>query len=286
MSYLEHIKFCNNFDALAFRRFEIAGHRVGWVRHDNAAHLEQFSHIFEVSEQSISLTPDLIEFETRSAAMSVVVSTLSTEGVLPRPRDEFYPIALDRNVPPLMRIERTACPFFGIRASGVHMNGYVYLSDGLHMWVARRAWDKGTYPGMLDNMVAGGQPLGLGLRENIIKECGEEAGIPPEIAAGVLPVGLIVYDHQSDDGAKPNRQYCFDLELPVEFEPVAMDGEVDEFMLWPIQKVVARVRDTFEFKFNCNLVIIDFLIRHGVLDPDNEPDYAPLCQGLQKGDTF
>ena len=95
-----------------------------------------------------------------------------------------------------------------------------------------------------------------------------------------------MYDHQSDDGAKPNRQYCFDLELPVEFEPVAMDGEVDEFMLWPIQKVVARVRDTFEFKFNCNLVIIDFLIRHGVLDPDNEPDYAPLCQGLQKGDTF
>ena len=53
------------------------------------------------------------------------------------------------------------------------------------------------------------------------------------------PVGMILYDHQSDDGAKPDRQYCFDLELPADFEPVAADGEVDEFMLWPIEQVAA-----------------------------------------------
>tara|TARA_A100001037_G_scaffold304367_1_gene340911 strand:- start:1942 stop:2802 length:861 start_codon:yes stop_codon:yes gene_type:complete len=286
MGYLEHIKACNNFDSSAFRPFEIAGRRVGWVRHGNAAHLEQFRHIFDVSERSISLAPDLNDFDARSAAMSLVVSTLSKGGVLPRPRDEPYSVAYDHNVPPLMRIERTACPFFGISASGVHMNGYVCHGGGLHMWVARRARDKGTYPGMLDNMVAGGQPHGLGLKENMIKECGEEAGIPPSIAARARPVGLIVYHHQSEDGAKPDRQYCFDLELPADFKPVAMDGEVDEFMLWPIEQVVAKVRDTFEFKFNCNLVIIDFLIRHGVLDPDNEPDYAALCQGLHKSDVF
>ena len=146
--------------------------------------------------------------------------------------------------------------------------------------------DKGTYPGMLDNMVAGGQPHGLGLKENMVKECGEEAGIPPEIAQRVQPVGMILYDHQSGDGAKPDRQYCFDLEVPADFEPVAADGEVDEFMLWPIEQVAARVRDTFAFKFNCNLVIIDFLIRHGILDPDSEPDYTDLCRGLYKGDAL
>ena len=281
MSYLEHIKFCNNFDALAFRPFEIAGHRVGWVRHDNAAHLEQFSHIFEVSEQSISLTPDLIEFETRSAAMSVVVSTLSTEGVLPRPRDEFYPIALDRNVPPLMRIERTACPFFGIRASGVHMNGYVYLSDGLHMWVARRAWDKGTYPGMLDNMVAGGQPIGLGLIENVIKECAEEADIPANLAVQARPTGAISYIHEAADGLKPDMMFCYDLALPEDFVPRNTDGEVAAFYRLPLGEVAALVECSFEFKFNCNLVIIDFLIRHGVLPPEH-PDYLKLIQGLRQ----
>jgi hypothetical protein len=42
---------------------------------------------------------------------------------------------------------------------------------------------------MLDNMVAGGQPLGIGLMENVIKECGEEAGIPEAIARRAIPIG-------------------------------------------------------------------------------------------------
>src|SRR3546814_15669982 len=86
-----------------------------------------------------------------------------------------------------MRIERAACPVLGIRAWGVHMNGYVRRADGLHLWVARRARDKPTYPGMLDNTVAGGQPIGLGLKENLIKECAEEAGIPAALAARAVP---------------------------------------------------------------------------------------------------
>ena len=64
--------------------------------------------------------------------------------------------------------------------------------------------------------------------------------------------------------------------------PKAVDGEVDEFLLWPIERVAEIVRDTCEFKFNCNLVIIDFLIRHGYLDPDLEPDYTEICLGLHK----
>ena len=286
MSYLDHIKACNNFDAAAFRPFEIADVRAGWVRQDNVAHLAAFPEVFDISEAAVALAPGLDDFDSRSTAIAGIVSALFAQGVLPAPRDELYPVALDRNDPPLMQIERTACPFFGIRASGVHMNGFVRRDDELYMWIARRARDKGTYPGMLDNMVAGGQPYGLGLKENMIKECGEEAGIPPEIAQRVQPVGMIIYDHQSDDGAKPDRQYCFDLEVPADFEPVAADGEVDEFMLWPIEQVAARVRDTFAFKFNCNLVIIDFLIRHGILDPDSEPDYTDLCRGLYKGDAL
>jgi hypothetical protein len=116
----------------------------------------------------------------------------------------------------------------------------------------------------------------------MIKECAEEAGIPQEIARTVRAVGMIDYNHQSEDTAKPDRQYCYDLELPETFQPVAADGEVGEFMLWPVERVAEVVCDTYEFKFNCNLVIIDFLIRHGVLDPDTEPDYAAICLGLRR----
>ncbi|MEL0110861.1 MAG: hypothetical protein VW835_03930 [Rickettsiales bacterium] len=76
------------------------------------------------------------------------------------------------------------------------------------------------------------------------------------------------------------------MELPASFEPVAADGEVGEFMLWPIEKVAKTVRETAEFKFNCNLVIIDFLIRQGVLNPDTEPDYGEICAGLRQGSAL
>jgi len=62
--------------------------------------------------------------------------------------------------------------------------------------------------------------------------------------------------------------------------PRNTDGEIVEFYLWPIDKVAEIVRETTEFKFNCNLVIIDFLIRHGFILPE-EPDYLEILAGLR-----
>ena len=52
--------------------------------------------------------------------------------------------------------------------------------------VARRADDRPVCPGQFDNMIAGGQPVTLSLKENVIKEAGEEAGVPPDLAATAL----------------------------------------------------------------------------------------------------
>jgi len=41
------------------------------------------------------------------------------------------------------------------------------------------------------------------------------------------------------------------------------------------------VRDTDDFKFNVNLVIIDFALRHGLVAPD-DPDYLDLVTGLRR----
>ena len=54
-----------------------------------------------------------------------------------------------------------------------------------------RSKNKPTFPGMLDNMVAGGISVGIGIKETMIKECEEEAGIPEELAKNVVPVGMI-----------------------------------------------------------------------------------------------
>ena len=281
MAYLDHIARANNWNADDFRPLTIAGRGIGLVRLDNAERLAAFPDVFDMRPDCIDLAAGLDNFEARSAALATVVAALGDDGTIAGLRGELYPVMAQWGDAPLLQIERAACPWFGFRSWGVHLNGYVRKPDGLHMWVACRSRGKQTYPGLLDNMVAGGQPIGIGLMENVIKECAEEAAIPAELARAARAVATISYRHQFEGGVKPDQQFCYDLELPADFEPRPADGEVEGFELWPIGRVAMRVRDTSEFKFNCNLVIIDFLIRHGVIDAEGEPDYRALCAGLR-----
>lgn len=281
MAFIDHIGHANNWNRADFRPFSVAGITVGHVRLDRIERLRAFPDTFIIGPDHIAMAPGLDDFASRSAAMEEALGALRDDGEFQGWRGEYYPVMREWGDKPLMQVERATCPWFGIRSWGVHVNGIVRREDGLHMWIARRSRGKQTYPGMLDNMVAGGQPIGLGLMENIVKECAEEADIPVEMALHARPAGAISYCHQFADGVKPDQQFCYDLELPADFTPCNTDGEVERFELWPISRVVESVRETFEFKFNCNLVIIDFLLRHGLVDADNEPGYMALCLGLK-----
>ena len=281
MSFLDRIAECNRWDPSRYRPFFVGGAALGRVRHDFAARLAAYPDVFMVGDDAVTLSPALAGFEERSAAVERVLRALSAEGAIPAWRDEAYPVGRSFTAPPLLKMERAAFPLMGLRAYGVHMNGYVRDGERLLMWIGRRARDKHTYPGMLDNTVAGGQPFGLTLRENLIKECREEAAIPPELAMRAVPVGAITYCAEEEVGLKPDVQFCYDLELPPDFTPRNTDGEIAEFYRWPIEQVAEVVRDTREFKFNCNLVVIDFLIRHGVIPPDH-PDYLEIVKGLRQ----
>jgi isopentenyldiphosphate isomerase len=281
MSFLDRIRECNTHDLANFRPFVVAGQRVGWVRHGFADTLARFSDVFDVLREAVRLSDRLDSFQARSDALEAVVRKLEAEGLIKGRRNEYYPVSTTFAAKPLAKIERAAIPPFGLRAYGVHMNGFVRKADGIHMWIGRRAKDKHTYPGLLDNTVAGGQPMGIGLLDNLVKECKEEAAIPEALARRAVPVGAITYCMEADDGLKPDVQFCYDLELPEDFVPHNTDGEIESFMLWPIAKVAEIVRDTGEFKFNCNLVIIDFLVRHGLIAPEH-PDYLDIVAGLRR----
>lgn len=62
---------------------------------------------------------------------------------------------------------------------------------------------------------------------------------------------------------KRDTLFCYDIELPVSFIPTPMDGEVESFELqnldWVLNKIVEGGDNGY--KPNCNVVIIDFLIR-------------------------
>jgi isopentenyldiphosphate isomerase len=279
MSYLDRIAECNTFDLSRYVPFEIDGERVGLVRKDFAGLLAPYTQVFRVEAARVSLAEQLTGFAARSAAVEPVLRELAAQGHILGWREEALVVTQSFSSAPYMQIERAAANHLGVRTFGVHMNGFVRRSDGLHMWVPRRSRNKPTYPGRLDNMVAGGQPTGIGLLDNLIKECAEEANIPAVLARRAQPVGLISYCAEVPEGLQPDVEFCFDLELPEEFVPRNTDGEVEEFQLLPIEQVAQLAENTREFKPNCALVVIHFLLRHGILSPEH-PDYVEIAQRL------
>lgn len=149
------------------------------------------------------------------------------------------------------------------------------------MWLARRSHTKQTYPGLLDNMAAGGLAAGVGIKHTLVKECQEEACVPAAIAKRARPVATVSYTYEDEEGVFPESQFVFDLELPLEFKPRIGDGEVQEFYLLPIDKV-KELLATDDFKPNSAMVVLDFLIRHSYIDPDTEPYYQDFVTGLHQ----
>ena len=278
MSFLDRVAACAPADLAAYHPFRIDGQDVGWVAPAFAEVLRPFGDVFRVADD-VSLTPGLDDPERRTRAVEEVLRRLADDGLVPGWRDEPYPVAKAFSAAPLMTLERAAVPLFGIRAYGVHLNGIVRDGSSISMWIGRRAADKPTAPGKLDQVVAGGQPAGISPWDNLIKESGEEASITPDLVASARAVGAITYCTARPEGLRNDVLFVYDLELPGDFRPVNIDGEIDDFYLWTLDRVTETVRDSVAFKFNCALVVIDFLIRHGHIGPE-DPDYVALVDGL------
>lgn len=223
-------------------------------------------------------TPD-----ARSEALKPGLLSLRDKGTITGWRDEIFPVTMGYGVPPLLRIERAAASLLGVRAYGVHVNGFVTLPNGeKELWVGRRAKNKQTFPSRLDHLVAGGLPDGMPPSECVVKECAEEASVPECLARNAKAVNVVSYSMNYNGCCKRDVLFCYDLELPLDFVPTPDDGEVESFERYPIAKVLDVMMTTEDFKPNCCLVIIDFCVRHGYLTPD-QPGYVRLVQSLRVG---
>lgn len=305
---LKRIRACNIVpDDLRLLDFVVDGHRAGRVTSEMAAHLVSASEpsIFQFhGDNEITLTHDAGDTcESRTAAVMSIMHKLREDKIILGWRDELYPVSPSfySPAPPLFHVERAAAPVLGIIQYGVHVNGLVYDENSRagyrrepKMWIARRSATKSKYPGMLDHIVAGGQPSGISLVENVIKECGEEAGIPPSLAKQAIPAGAISYETMAnfgDNGLQGLEQavlFCYDLYLPSDFVPTVVDGEVDEFFLWDMVQVRESISIDYHdpIKPNCYVVIIDFLMRMGYLGKctgADSPGYLDVLRELRSG---
>ncbi|BGP15490.1 hypothetical protein JCM10213v2_003469 [Rhodosporidiobolus nylandii] len=214
-------------------------------------------------------------------------------------RDEEYtiwgpapPVSEDSNPLPgsneAFRMERSACSLFGLTTFGVHCTAYVE-EDGqpLRLWVPRRSPTKQTWPSMLDNTVAGGITAGDTPRYSIIRECAEEASLPPSyVAPRIKQAGVITYHYRTAEGwlqpegrsspPFPPVQYIYDLRLPPPEQEGAIkpttnpdDGEVESFELLTLEDTVESV-------------LIDFFIRHGLLTFESDTRFIEIATRLHR----
>ncbi|TBU63613.1 nudix hydrolase 20 [Dichomitus squalens] len=186
-------------------------------------------------------------------------------------------------------MERAASGLFGIVTYGIHMTVYedVRAADGTvvdyNVWVPRRAATKQTWPGYLDNSVAGGIEAGMKVFDCVVKESMEEASIPADVVRRhAKAAGSVSYFFRTPRGwLQPEIEYVYDLCLPPGsgVKPEPLDGEVESFELLPLSVVIEHIR-TGLFKYNCATVLIDFMVRKGIITPDNEPDYQEIVTRL------
>lgn len=192
-------------------------------------------------------------------------------------------------------MERSACAVFGVVTYGVHMNIYALEGKDVKVWVPTRSKNKPTFPGLLDNSVAGGTPSGMGLFESLVKEAMEEASIAEDIVRKhTSTVGVITYFFRTSKGwLQPEVEYVYDLVIPSDdpFTPKPNDGEVEIFevkLLAPqmTSKLISQFLDQNEimsrmrngrFKPNCALVLIDLFMRLGYITPESEENYLEIA---------
>lgn len=201
-------------------------------------------------------TPDVA---ARTALLDDVARCLQAAGVVRGWRGEqldVRPTDADPDSPALASIERAACRALGLTTDAVHLNAFA--PDG-RVWVARRAAHKAIDPGLLDNLVGGMVPAGESLRDALLREADEEAGLDLS-AAPLVRGGRFHVRRRVPEGWQSERVQVFDLVLPADARPANRDGEVGAIMLWTLEEALAALaRD--EFTLESALVLLDALAR-------------------------
>ncbi len=244
-------------------------HQFGYVKPALAERLRAMEPAIEISSGWVTMPEALLPRLNELAAAAGIPTRAEDFDVRATPEGAVLGI-----------LDRGALPSFGVIGVGVHLNGLVRKPQGPHLWVAKRAANKKLDPGKLDHLVAGGVPAGHSPFAALLKEAWEEAGLAEDAAGKAQEVARFRYDMERPEGLRRDLVHAYDLELPEDFTPKPMDGEVESFMLWPLAQVREELFSSDAFKFNVVLVLVDLLLRHGQFAP---ADAQLLKSALYRG---
>ncbi|CAG0915422.1 unnamed protein product [Notodromas monacha] len=277
----------------------VCGQHSGFVTPEMKAVVKNFPELFSVNEHSVELNRKFSTCEERSLAVGKFIETLRKQRKPGDPfykafdywRNEVYDVWGSKHDVPLLQMERSCMwvlqsalgcvGLLGFRHYAVFLNGFVrHPERGLCVWFQKRALSKTTWPGKWDVMAGGGTTSGQKVRESVMREACEEASIKLDwMDARIRFAGCVSFFHQDPRGIFPNVYHVFDVELDPDLSPEPGDGEASEFQLLDTAEALDLVCSG-QFKMTSGPVVVDFLIRHGVINPDEEPYYAELVEHL------
>lgn len=187
-------------------------------------------------------------------------------------------------------IERFAISLLGLTTRGAHLVAYSYPRDeDMRIWVSRRSPHLFTYPGMLDVTVAGGVKSGVTPLQTIVEEAQEEASLAERLirqhvrSRGALThMGVTGRGFSGEQGlVVPDYMFVYDIELPSDVTPKPHDDEVSEFYSMGVLEV-SRALLEGRFKPDAGAVMVEFLMRHSFLTPENEKDFVEITMRLHR----
>ncbi|KAM0272528.1 hypothetical protein ACHAQH_008710 [Verticillium albo-atrum] len=186
-------------------------------------------------------------------------------------------------------------PLFGIVTSGAHLNVFHGEGENMLIWLAQRGATKASYPSCFDQIVAGGNDSGRDRNpvDIIRREAKEEVndleiharletidrpdatityhiinptkGLSATIAAGKIEAGV---------------RYVFDYEVQ---DPNCVFKKNEEDIANMRSYTVTQVKEMLRagrFKPNCGFVMLNFLIRKGIIKP-GDPWYQETERSLE-----
>lgn len=264
--------------------FLVEGVRVGSVAAAHLPRLAAWGHWIAVDTaggQAATRVRLEAPRAARDEALATMNAALREEGLIRAWRDEPFSLFNPQDGSVLATIERASARFWGTLTLGAHANGFVADAAGrpTHLWIARRAWNKATDPGCLDNLIGGGVPHGQTPLQTVVREGWEEAGLQPAQMQRLTAGRVIELDRDVPEGRQFERLHVYDLELDPGVVPANQDGEVDSIARLEVAEA-AELALSGQMTVDAALVTLDFLLRRDALAGPQRQALAPRLEPL------
>ena len=243
----------NTFDLSAYTPIRLKKKNIGWLNNET------------ILENSFNICNGYLKYSQLDEFIKNLEKNESSTESCPvflypslKPKRVFSETAkfCNKNI---FNIKRSFLSLFGFPSYGVHCNVWRKHKDKFIIYFAKRSEKLKSFPGYIDNTVAGGQPINLSILENLKKEAYEEAGISRKYLKKVQRGNIVSYFHNNNNNFISAVIFNYHLNKIDELELKNIDGEVESFFSLTLENIYKLIEKNL-LKPNCIIPILDFIL--------------------------